>query len=369
MFVALRDLRFARGRFVLMSTVIVLITFLVGFLASLTAGLARASTSGITDLPVDQLAFTVTGDAKPSFTESQVDATQWDAFAAVDGVDAAEPLGIATTRASVTAGADGEAGTTAAVTAFGSRAGSGLVPDGAEAAPGTVLLSSGAADDLGAQEGDEVALGSLTLTVAGVLDTQADFSHTPVVWMDLSDWQAVGARGGGASGDEVATVVAITGDPSDSALAAAADETGTATLSPMGARAAVSSFSAENMSLTMMQGFLLAISALVVGAFFTVWTINRAGDVAVLKALGASTSYLLRDAIGQALVLLVLGVGVGTALAAGAGALAAQVMPVVVSPATTLLPALILVVLGTVGAVAAIIRITRIDPHAALAAR
>ncbi|MEK8225016.1 hypothetical protein NKG05_00910 [Oerskovia sp. M15] len=39
----------------------------------------------------------------------------------------------------------------------------------------------------------------------------------------------------------------------------------------------------------------------------------------MLKALGASTSYLLRDAIGQALVLLVLGVGVGTALAAGAG--------------------------------------------------
>ncbi|MFE4465775.1 ABC transporter permease [Oerskovia sp. NPDC056781] len=369
MFVALRDLRFARGRFVLMSTVIVLITFLVGFLASLTAGLARASTSGITDLPVERLAFTVTGDAKPSFTESQVDAAQWDAFAAVDGVSSAEPLGIATTRASVTAGADGEAGTTAAVTAFGSRPGSGLVPDGAEAAPGTVLLSSGAADDLGAQKGDEVALGSLTLTVAGVLDTQADFSHTPVVWMDLTDWQTVGARGGGASGDEVATVVAITGDPSDSALAAAADHTGTATLTPMAARAAVSSFSAENMSLTMMQGFLLAISALVVGAFFTVWTINRAGDVAVLKALGASTSYLLRDAIGQALVLLVLGVGIGTALAAGAGALAAQVMPVVVSPATTLLPALILVVLGTVGAVAAILRITRIDPHAALAAR
>ncbi|MEK8225015.1 hypothetical protein NKG05_00900 [Oerskovia sp. M15] len=136
MFVALRDLRFARGRFVLMSTVIVLITFLVGFLASLTAGLARASTSGITDLPADRLAFTVADGADPSFTESQVDAGQWDAWAAVDGVVSAEPLGIATTRASTTAGGSGEAGTTAAVTAFGSRAGSGLVPDDAEATPG-----------------------------------------------------------------------------------------------------------------------------------------------------------------------------------------------------------------------------------------
>ncbi len=71
-----------------------------------------------------------------------------------------------------------------------------------------------------------------------------------------------------------------------------------------------------------MQVFLLAISALVVGAFFTVWTIQRAGDVAVLRALGASTRYLLRDAIGQAGVVLGVGVGVGTALAAGAGLLA-----------------------------------------------
>jgi hypothetical protein len=38
-----------------------------------------------------------------------------------------------------------------------------------------------------------------------------------------------------------------------------------------------------------MRGFLFAISALVIGAFFTVWTIQRGGDVAVLKALGAST--------------------------------------------------------------------------------
>ena len=37
-----------------------------------------------------------------------------------------------------------------------------------------------------------------------------------------------------------------------------------------------------------MRGFLFVISALVVGAFFTVWTIQRSGDIAVLKALGAS---------------------------------------------------------------------------------
>lgn len=40
MFVAWRDLRFARGRFVLIGSVVALITLLVGFLDGLTGGLA-----------------------------------------------------------------------------------------------------------------------------------------------------------------------------------------------------------------------------------------------------------------------------------------------------------------------------------------
>jgi len=92
-------------------------------------------------------------------------------------------------------------------------------------------------------------------------------------------------------------------------------------------------------------------------------------DVAVLRALGASTRYLLRDAIGQAGVVLGVGVGLGTALAAGAGLLAAQVMPVVVDLSTTLVPAVVLVLLGGLGAVLAVTRVARVDPHAALAAR
>lgn len=95
MFVALRDLRHARGRFVLMSVVIVLITFLVGFLAALTAGLARGSTSAIADLSADHLAFATPEGADegsaPTFTESQVDAAAWSAWGDEPGVEAADP--------------------------------------------------------------------------------------------------------------------------------------------------------------------------------------------------------------------------------------------------------------------------------------
>lgn len=363
MFVALRDLRHARGRFALMITVLVLVAYLVSFLASLTAGLARESTSAVTGLRADHLAFGLPDVGQsPSFTASTVTAPQWSAWASMSGVASAQPLGVATTRAT-------SSSTTAAVTAFGVQPGSGLVgdpPGGVDVAAGGLVLSAGAADDLQLSPGDTVRLAGETLTVLAVLDTAASYAHTPVVWMTLDDWQGVGARG--TSAGTTATVVALKTAP-DVDLRAGDALAGTTSLTTSGARSAVASFAAENGSLTIMLGFLLAVSALVVGAFFTVWTLSRSGDVAVLKALGASARYLLRDALGQALLVLVVGVGAGVLLAVGSALALGTVVPVVVGAATTLLPAALLVGLGLVGAAAATAQITRIDPHAALAAR
>ncbi|GAA1381955.1 hypothetical protein GCM10009639_00540 [Kitasatospora putterlickiae] len=115
-----------------------------------------------------------------------------------------------------------------------------------------------------------------------------------------------------------------------------------------------------------MRGFLFAISALVIGAFFTVWTIQRSGDIAVLKALGASTRYLLRDALGQAVVLLLLGTVLGTAVAAGLGALIGSAVPFVLDAPTVLVPAVVMIALGAVGAALSVRRITSVDPLTAL---
>src|SRR5699024_4800410 len=102
-------------------------------------------------------------------------------------------------------------------------------------------------------------------------------------------------------------------------------------------------------SLLLMVALLFGIAALVIGAFFTVWTMQRQGDVAVLKALGASTGSLVRDALGQALVVLVVGIGTGFAVVLAAGAVVGEALPFVVSPLTTLAPGLVMAVLGLAG--------------------
>ncbi|WP_411104368.1 ABC transporter permease [Streptomyces sp. cmx-4-9] len=360
MFVAWRDLRFAKGRFALMGSVVLLITLLVGLLSGLTSGLARENTSAVTGLPASHLAFAAPGGGRQvSFTDSQVPESAWAAWRARPGVRTAEPVGIRTANA-----VSGER--TAAVSVFGVESGAGPGSPGPRdirPAPGTVVLTEKAAEQLGGlTAGATMRIGPLELEVAGVFGTAAH-SHTPVVWADLLDWQRIGSPG--AAPQSVATVIALSGDGMD--LAAGDAAAGTKAVTVDEALGAIGSYQAENGSLQLMRGFLFVISALVTGAFFTVWTIQRSGDVAVLKALGASTPYLLKDALGQAVVMLLAGTGLGTALALGAGALiSGGDVPFQLDAATVLLPAAVMTVLGALGAALSIRRITAVDPLTAL---
>ena len=358
MFVALRDLRFARGRFALMAAVIVLMTALIGLVSGLTAGLSRDSTAAIDDLGVGSIAFAAPAPGQGvSFTDSTVTASTWRQWAKQPGVVAVAPLGILTGRLAAK-------GRTATVTVFGVEPGGPLVPSGARPGSGTVVVSTSVAHTLGLRIGDPVTVGRDTPMRVGAIITGATFSHTPVIWTTLSDWQAVS---GAPKGHLEATVIGLNlRSGTDVAKADAA--LGTHTVSRSGADAAIPGYTSENGSLQLMRVFLFAISALVVGAFFTVWTMQRNADIAVLKALGASNGYLLRDALGQALIVLVSATVIGTGIADTIGALVSGTVPFVTNLSTTLLPLVVLVVLGMLGAALAIRRVTAVDPLTALGA-
>ncbi|MFF9219622.1 ABC transporter permease [Streptomyces viridosporus] len=358
MFVAWRDLKFAKGRFALMGTVIVLITLLVGLLSGLTAGLGRQNISAITGLPADKIAFQAPrGGQDLSYSNSTVTQQQWQQWSEAPGVESAEPLGITTTKA--TAG-DRSTG----VSAFGVEPGSRLAPDSNKISNSAVVLSVAAADDLSVNVGDSLTLAGQQLKVAAV-EGDAFFSHTPVAWTSLDVWRKTAPPTDSGEGP-TATVIALN-SASGADTAATDQQVGTRTVSIEDSLSAIGSYTSENGSLQLMRGFLFAISALVIGAFFTVWTIQRSGDVAVLKALGASTANLLKDALGQAVVLLTVGTLLGTGIAAALGALVAgSAVPFLLTPATVLIPAAVMIVLGALGSALSIRRITSVDPLTAL---
>lgn len=128
-------------------------------------------------------------------------------------------------------------------------------------------------------------------------------------------------------------------------------------------------YQGEQTSLNAMTSMLYVISALVVGAFFTVWTVQRLRGVAISSALGASRKVLVADSLAQVLAVLAIGIGGGVGLTAIAGwALqSSDAMSVVIDASTTVLPGVILAVTGVVGALLALVPVFRVDPTTALA--
>jgi putative ABC transport system permease protein len=376
-FLAIRDIRFAKGRFALMGGVVALVTLLLVLLSGLTAGLGDQSTSAIGKLgsgsgsasrPVDSIAFGAPGTNEPtaSFTESEVNSAQVDSWQHVPGVARAEALGISQSRLQA-----GDGGTTN-VAVFGVAPDGQLAPSPVRA--GTLLIGSTVAADLSLEAGDTATVGGTELTVSAVVADQW-YSHTGVVWTALPTWAEVahlspvgGAAGGStAANPPVATVVAVTYEDGAAVDEAAANAmAGTVSASRTGSFQALGSFKSENGSLMLMQAFLYGISALVIVAFLTVWTVQRTRDIAVLKAMGASGGYVLRDAITQAAIVLVAGAGLGGAVGVLGGFAAAQAAPFLITPATTLLPVLGIIALGLAGAALAVRRVTTVDPLIAL---
>lgn len=345
MFVAWRDLRAARGRFALIAGVVALITVLVGFLSGLTGGLAAQNISAILNLDATRI---VTDDGAQSFADSTLSVDQVAQWQSAD--TRADPLGISQLRV-----AHGD--TTAGVALFGAPA---TLDPAVPTADGTVSLSTDAAAALDAAAGDPVQIAGRTYQVAAVTPS-AWYSHTPVVWLTLPDWQQINAATG--AGAAAATVVVARGEADWSAIDAAA---GTQSAGTLQALPLVGAFKSEIGSLGLIIGLLFAISAVVVGAFFVVWGMQRRGDVAILKALGASNASLRRDSLGQAAVVLAVGVGAGTAVVVAAGLALPAAVPFLLSPLTTLLPAALLIALGLIGAVLALRPVTSADPLTAL---
>lgn len=129
---------------------------------------------------------------------------------------------------------------------------------------------------------------------------------------------------------------------------------------------ASASYQGEQMSLNLMIVMLYVISALVLGAFFTVWTIQRLRGIAISSALGAARRVLIADALGQAIIVLGIGITAGTLITVISAFGMGDAMPVVISSSTTLFPALILAAAGLIGAAISLGPILRVEPRSAL---
>lgn len=376
MFIGLRDLSFAKGRFFLMGFVVALVAFLVIVLSGLSAGLVKANISGLMELPATHVAFEDTN--KPSYRNTMIERYMWEGWGKEDGVQAMEPLGHTVFNA--TTKMDESKALEIALW--------GLVDDSIVAPPVTegtvyggdvengVVITRGVADE-DVKIGDTIVLDRVLteLKVVGITDEERNIGHLPIVYAPLRKWQEAtyGPPGGPPPGEKlpdvlfdfVSVIVLQLEEGVD--IATLDDSNETVTLDRENFYAASTGYESEVQSVQMIQSLLFVIAAVVVGAFFSIWTIQRTKEIGLVKALGASNGFLLRDALGQALLLIAAGTLVGMLGALWfKNAVDGSELPFMLGPQTLANSFIALTVAGLVGAGLAVRRVTRVDPIIAL---
>ena len=310
-----------------MSVVLTLMCLLVVIISGLTAGLVNDGVPGLKAMDSDVIAFADGTQTDSAFTRSVIDIAESDKFANIDGVEEAAPLGL------TIANAHNQNGKAVDLTLLGVKPDSFIAPEGLpeqSTAPNggaptktkhEIVVSSTLQDE-GIKEGDTITIDRLEipLKVVGFTDGQRTFGHVDAAYLPLDVWQEIHA--GVRKGEEV---------------------------SPEAYKE------------------ISVIAALVTGAFFLVWTIQRAGNIAALRAMGATKGFLLRDSLGQAVIILGASVIVGALIAVGLGSLLeTTAMSYAAELGSVLSGSAILFVSGLIGALIAVVRVTRINPLAAL---
>jgi len=373
MFIAIRDLMFAKGRFVMVGTVVALVSFLVIILSGMSSGLVKANISGLMELPATHIAFEWTDH--PSYRNTMVERYMWEGWQKAEGVKVAEPMGHTVFNART------EDDKPIEIALWGIVPDSIIEPVVSEgeqlgARENGVVISRDLVDE-GLKIGDTILLDRVLteLVVVGIVAQSRNIGHLPIIYAPLRKWQEAtyGPPGGPPPGEELPDVVfdfvsiIMMQLENDIDVRALDDENETITMDRQNYYAASTGYTSEVRSVGMIQILLFIISAVVIGAFFSIWTIQRTNEIGLVKALGASNGYLIRDALGQAFVLIASGILIGTVFAQIFKRRVADTELPFMLEVDTLTGAMIaLMVAGLIGAAMSVNRITRIDPIIAL---
>lgn len=363
MFLAWREVRRAKGRFVLLAGAVSLLVILLLFFQSVAGALTGAITGAVANQTGEVLVYSERARLNPAASVLPPDTL--DAVREVDGVAGA---GAVRQTFATVAVADEQAdaaliGLDSDQPGVPTDLSAGRFPTAPDEA---VSSSSGfeAAYDLGTTV--EIIPGGTSLEIVGIADDAA-FSASPTFYVPPATWQeAVAARTGGTDGPLPVNYVAV--EPADGAAPADLAERITAQVAGVEAveRAeAVDSLPGVGtitQSFSILYGLLYIVVAIVTGVFFLILTVQKRDALVLLRAIGARR----RDVVGPVLlqVVLVVGLGVALGIAATVGLLtAAQDTFGAGLPAVTAATSgAVILALGLLAALGAIRRVLQIEP-------
>jgi len=128
----------------------------------------------------------------------------------------------------------------------------------------------------------------------------------------------------------------------------------------------IASYSAEQMSLNMIIWFLVAISGMLFAIFFYMMNVQKIGLYGILKAIGVKTSTLFRMMWAQMFFITAIALVLSIALSQGFNMIAPQGMPFSLTIETTIALSILFFIIGFIGATLSGLQIRKIEPLQAI---
>jgi hemin transport system permease protein len=125
-------------------------------------------------------------------------------------------------------------------------------------------------------------------------------------------------------------------------------------------------YSEQQSTLNTQRGFTLLIGVLVVGGFFQIQTLQKIGQVGMLKALGAPNALIAVSATTQIVLTNLIGVALGALATFGLAAALPEGIPIIFNGQEVVVALITLLIIGPIGGLVSIRYLTKVEPLAAL---
>ena len=337
--IAWKEIKKSKTKFIILGSIIFLVSFLTFIISGLANGLSQDNAALIKDLPDGQ--FYMNSDADESYNLSRINETVQTNF--LNENKNATALSI---QMGFVVDMDDKQRSVAFVTSTDSKLFESV-------GKGEIILDRSLEDE-GIKVGDTLTNNQFSgnFKVKGFVD-QKKYSHAPVAFINIENYKEIYRL------NEMQLIFVPSSEKAEvvSGLQAFSNKDFLNT---------IPSYSAEQMSLNMIIWFLVAISGMLFAIFFYMMNVQKIGLYGILKALGVKTSRLFGMMWYQMVFITVVALSLSVALSQGFTLIAPKGMPFNLPIETTIQLSLIFLIIGFVGATLSGIQIKRVEPLQAI---
>lgn len=353
MFLAWKEIRYAKLRYGLIVGIMILVGYVVFMLSGLANGLADGNRTAIDDWRASTII--LSEDSNKIANASQLQKKD------VDRVTAKEKAGVGIYSTAVEEKSGGEKTN---VSIFGTDNDAFIVPKIIKGRlykkNNEVIVSENLLSE-GYKLNQKIKINDQTLKIVGVTK-ETTYTLAPVIYLDHSTFKAL-KYGSQPTGNEPINLIVTKGKTT---IGNPNGQTKLDKMTPETFIENIPGYTPEKLTLNTMIYFLFIVVTAIIGIFMYVITLQKTAIFGVMKAQGVSTSYLVRSILAQAFLVGIIGVLVAVALSVGTSLVLPSAMPFSVHWTEWALYSVILVFVAMIGGLFSMRTVTKVDPVTAI---